>query len=127
MSIMLTCITLSIIFRQRTFLKTNSFSKARDLIKSFFDRGTEDIFNRINSKEARLTCPERIWPGARRKLDQLNAIISFGSLRIPPGNKLEALKGDRQGQYSIRINDQFRVCFIWTSEGPERVEITDYH
>ena len=97
------------------------------MIKSFFDRGTEDIFNRINSKEARLTCPERIWPVARRKLDQLNAVISFESLRIPPGNKLEALKGDRQGQYSIRINDQFRVCFIWTSEGPERVGITDFH
>ena len=97
------------------------------MIKSFFDRGTEDIFNRINSKGARFTCPEQIWHFARRKLDQLNAVISFASLRIPPGNKLEALKGDRKGQHSIRINDQFRVCFIWTSEGPERVEITDYH
>jgi proteic killer suppression protein len=81
----------------------------------------------MNSKEARLTCPERIWPVVRRKLDQLNAVISLGSLRIPPGNKLEALKGHRQGQYSIRVNDQFRICFIWTSDGPERVEITDYH
>ncbi|MDI6764428.1 MAG: type II toxin-antitoxin system RelE/ParE family toxin [Thermodesulfobacteriota bacterium] len=97
------------------------------MIKSFFDRGTEDIFNRTSSKEARLTCPERIWPTARRKLDQLNAVISLNSLRIPPGNKLEALKGDRRGQYSIRINDQFRICFIWASDGPESVEITDYH
>ena len=97
------------------------------MIKSFFDRGTEDIFNRINSKEARSTCPERIWALARRKLDQLNAVISFASLQIPPGNRLEALRGDRKGQQSIRINDQFRVCFIWTSEGPERAEITDYH
>jgi proteic killer suppression protein len=97
------------------------------LIKSFFDRGTEDIFNRMNSKEARLTWPERIWPVVLRKLDQLNAVISLGSLRIPPGNKLEALKGHRQGPYSIRVNDQFRICFIWTSDGPERVEITDYH
>ena len=91
------------------------------MIKSFFDRGTEDIFNRINSKKARLTCPEQIWPVARRKLDQLNAVISFESLRIPPGNKLEALKGDRQGQYSIRINDQFRVCFIRTARKPRSV------
>jgi proteic killer suppression protein len=97
------------------------------LIKSFFNRGTEDIFNRVNSKEARFTCPERIWPLARRKLDQLNAVVSLASLLIPPGNKLEVLKGERKGQHSIRINDQFRVCFIWTSEGPERVEIIDYH
>ena len=57
----------------------------------------------------------------------VNAVVSLDSLRIPPGNKLEVLKGDRRGQYSIRINDQFRVCFIWTPDGPERVEITDYH
>jgi proteic killer suppression protein len=64
---------------------------------------------------------------ARRKLDQLNAAVSLGSLSIPPGNRLEALKEDRQGQHSIRINQQFRVCFIWTDQGPERVEVTDYH
>jgi proteic killer suppression protein len=64
---------------------------------------------------------------APRKLDQLNAAVSLGSLRIPPGNRLEALSGDRQGQHSIRINDQYRVCFVWTDEGPERVEIADYH
>jgi proteic killer suppression protein len=97
------------------------------VIKSFFDRGTEDIFNRKRSKEARRTCPERIWRVAQRKLDLLNAVVSLGSLRIPPGNELEALKKDRIGRYSIRINDQFRVCFVWTEEGPERVEITDYH
>jgi len=97
------------------------------LIRSFFDRGTEDIFNRIVSKEARLTCPKKIWPVDQRKLDQLNAVVSFNSLGIPPGNKLEALKGDRQGQYSIRINNQFRICFTWTPDGPEQVEITDYH
>ena len=97
------------------------------MIQSFHDRGTEDIFNRLSSKEARRTCPESIWRVARRKLDQLNAAVSLHSLRIPPGNELEALKGDRSGQYSIRINQQFRVCFIWTDEGLERVEITDYH
>ena len=97
------------------------------MVRSFHDPGTEDIFNRINSKEARRACPESHWKVARRKLDQLNAVVSLGSLRIPPGNKLESLKGDRQGQYSIRINEQFRICFIWTDQGPERVEITDYH
>ena len=97
------------------------------MIKSFFDRGTGDIFNRIVSKEVRATCPKGIWRVAQRKLDQLNAVVSLDSLRISPGNKLEALKGDRRGQYSIRINDQFRVCFVWTPDGPERVEITDYH
>jgi proteic killer suppression protein len=64
---------------------------------------------------------------ARRKLDQLNAVVSIESLRIPPGNRLEALSGDRAGQYSIRINEQLRICFVWTDEGPEQMEIVDYH
>lgn len=97
------------------------------MIKSFFDKGTEEIFNRVRSKEARRACPEQIWGVARRKLDQLNAVVTLASLRIPPGNQLEALKEDRRGQYSIRINAQYRVCFVWTDDGPERVEITDYH
>jgi toxin HigB-1 len=97
------------------------------LIKSFFDKGTEDIFNRKRSKEARRSCPEQIWRVAQRKLDQLNAVVSLGSLRIPPGNEMEALKKERIGQHSIRMNDQFRVCFVWTEEGPERVEIPDSH
>jgi toxin HigB-1 len=97
------------------------------LIKSFFDQGTEDIFDRRGSMEARRTCPKKIWPVVQRKLDQLNAVVSLSSLRLPPGNRLESLKQDRLGQHSIRINDQFRVCFVWTEEGPERVEITDYH
>ncbi|MGZ8460330.1 MAG: type II toxin-antitoxin system RelE/ParE family toxin, partial [Candidatus Deferrimicrobiaceae bacterium] len=65
------------------------------MIRSFFDKGTEDIFNRKRSKEARRTCPERIWRVAQRKPDQLNAVVSLVSLRIPPGNELEALKKDR--------------------------------
>ncbi|RPJ05945.1 MAG: hypothetical protein EHM36_07615 [Deltaproteobacteria bacterium] len=97
------------------------------MIRSFLNVGTEDIFNRVGSKEARFTCPKKIWSVAQRKLDQLNAVVSLNSLRVPPGNKLEALKGNRQGQYSIRINDQFRICFTWTPDGPERVEISDYH
>lgn len=64
---------------------------------------------------------------ARRKLRQLQIAGTLGDLRVPPGNRLEALKGDRAGQHSIRINDQFRVCFRWTAAGAEDVEIVDYH
>ena len=88
---------------------------------------TEDVYNRVRSRDALRACPDWLWPVARRKLDQVNAAVSLLSLRIPPGNRLEALKGDRPGQHSIRINDQYRVCFVWTDDGPERVEITDYH
>jgi len=64
---------------------------------------------------------------AMRKLAMLNRAGKLEDLRIPPGNRLEALKGRRSGQYSVRINDQFRVCFVWTAEGPKDVEIVDYH
>ena len=64
---------------------------------------------------------------ARRKLDQLDAAGELTDLGSPPGNRLEALSGNRKGQHSIRINDQFRVCFVWTTRGPENVEIVDYH
>jgi proteic killer suppression protein len=64
---------------------------------------------------------------ARRKLAQLDAAATLDFLRAPPGNQLEALKGDRAGQHSIRVNDQFRVCFVWTAQGPTDVEIVDYH
>ena len=64
---------------------------------------------------------------AIRKLTQLDAAQTLDFLRSPPGNRLEALKGDRQGEYSIRINNQYRICFIWTEYGPEHVEIVDYH
>ncbi len=97
------------------------------MIKSFRDRGTEAIFDRKNTREARQACPQHIWRVAQRKLDQLNGAISLESLKIPPRNLLESLKGDRKGQHSIRINDQFRVCFVWTDDGVEDVEITDYH
>jgi len=68
-----------------------------------------------------------VWRVAQRKLDQLNAAVSLASLRMPPGNHLKALSQGRQGQHSMRINDQYRICFVWTDEGPERVEIADYH
>jgi proteic killer suppression protein len=96
-------------------------------IQSFADRGSEDLFDRVSSKAARRACPESPWAVARRKLDQLNAAVSLRSLAVPPGNALEALRGDRDGQHSIRINQQYRICFRWTDAGPERVEVTDYH
>jgi len=64
---------------------------------------------------------------AARKLDQIDSVIALHELRIPPNNKLESLSGDRKGQYSIRINDQYRICFVWTESGPDQVEIVDYH
>jgi proteic killer suppression protein len=60
-------------------------------------------------------------------LDRLNAAVTLAGLRVPPGNRLEALKGNRKGQHSIRVNDQFRVCFVWTDDGPANVDIVDYH
>ena len=97
------------------------------MIKSFRDKGTEDIYDRKNTKDARHVCPQQIWRVAQRKLDQLNGVVSLASLKIPPSNLLESLKDDRAGQHSIRINGQFRVCFVWTDDGAEDVEITDYH
>jgi toxin HigB-1 len=70
---------------------------------------------------------EAIRDQAARKLDMLNAAATLNDLRSPPGNRLEALAGDRAGQHSIRINDQYRICFEWTDQGPANVEITDYH
>lgn len=97
------------------------------MIRSFKNTGTEEIFNGKDTKAARRTCPQSLWKTAVRKLDQLDSVISLNELRVPPGNQLESLKGDRKGQYSIRINDQYRICFIWTETGPDRVEIVDYH
>jgi len=97
------------------------------VIQSFKDKGMEDIFNGKNSKDARKICPQSLWKITVRKLDQLDSVKHLGELRVPPNNKLEALTRDRKGQYSIRINDQYHICFIWQAAGPEKVEITDYH
>ncbi len=96
-------------------------------IVSFAGKGTEDIFNGRNSKEARKTLPMQLWRIAQRKLDMLNAAADLKDLRVPPGNRLEKLGGDREGQYSIRINEQYRICFFWTEEGAVDVKIEDYH
>ena len=97
------------------------------MIVSFGAAGTEDIFNGKNSKAARKTCPETLWKVAARKLDQLDSVASLDDLRVPPGNRLEALSGSRKGQFSIRVNDQHRICFLWAENGPDRVEIVDHH
>lgn len=97
------------------------------MIRSFKGKGTEDIYNGVKSRIARRTCPQSIWKIAARKLEQLDSVIALDELRIPPGNRLEALERDREGQYSIRINGQYRICFVWTESGPDEVEIVDYH
>ena len=97
------------------------------MIQSFKNIGTADIFNGENTKDARKTCPTSLWKVTTRKLDLLDSVTALQDLRIPPGNQLEALSGDRKGQYSIRINDQYRICFRWTVLGPEAAEIVDYH
>jgi proteic killer suppression protein len=97
------------------------------MIRSFRDRGTEEIFNGQNTKDARRTCPPVLWPVAGRKLDQLDSVQSLEELRVPPGNRFERLAGDRAGQYSIRINDQYRICFEWVDAEPAGVQIVDYH
>jgi len=97
------------------------------MIQSFKNKGTEDIFNGLSSKIARKICPKNLWKIAARKLDQIDSVLSLDELRIPPGNRLEALTRNRLGQYSVRINDQYRICFKWSETGPIEVEITDYH
>ena len=97
------------------------------MIQSFENTGTEDIFDGKNTKAARRICPQSLWRVATRKLDQLDSVNSLDELGIPPGNRLEALTGNRKGQHSIRINDQYRICFVWTDIGPDAVEIVDYY
>ena len=92
------------------------------MIRSFADKDTQAL-----ASGERVRRWINIESVARRKLAQLHAAASLDFMRIPPGNRLEALKGDRSGQYSIRINDQFRVCFVWKDGDAYAVEITDYH
>jgi toxin HigB-1 len=92
------------------------------MIQSFRDADTQALFEaRSNRRWA------AIQSVALRKLDQIEAAPTLSDLRMPPGNRLEALKGNRSGQHSIRINDQYRICFIWKEDGAHEVEITDYH
>jgi len=97
------------------------------MIRTFRDHGTEDVFDGADTRAARRACPRALWAIARRKLDQLNRVRDLRELKVPPGNRLERLRGDRSEQYSIRINDQYRVCFFWENGYADEVEITDYH
>ena len=97
------------------------------MIQSFKSKATEEIFDGKSTKAAKKICPQDLWRIVFRKLDQLDSVLKLDELRVPPGNRLEALSGDRKGQYSIRINDQYRICFIWAENGPMDVEIADYH
>ncbi len=94
------------------------------MIKSFKDTATEKVFNGEFPGKG---FPSDLIKVARRKLMMVHAAHRLDDLRVPPNNRLEALKRDRAGQHSIRINDQFRVCFKWTGDGAEEVEICDYH
>lgn len=93
------------------------------MLRSFRDEDTTAVWARQRSRKL----DNNLQRAALRKLTILDAAESLDDLRVPPGNRLEKLKGDRAGQHSIRINDQWRICFRWTDAGPEDVEITDYH
>ena len=93
------------------------------MIKSFKDKETEKVFNRNYSKKL----PETIQQRALRKLRMIDAAADINDLRVPPGNRLEALSGNREGQHSIRINNQWRICFTWSQGDAYDVEIVDYH
>ena len=93
------------------------------MIRDFADKEAENVWNGTPSRRL----PSGIQAVARRKLRMLNNAATLDDLRIPPANRLEALKGDRKGQHSMRINDPWRVCFAWHDDGAYRVEIVDYH
>jgi len=96
------------------------------MIVGFGNKATHDVYNGIDSKEAR-TIPKALWTVACRKLDMLDAAQDLLDLRAPPGNRLEKLKGDLTGRFSIRINDQYRIVFSWNHGNVEDVRIEDYH
>lgn len=93
------------------------------MIRSFADPETERIWSGRRSRKL----PPDIQAAALRKLRMLNQARVLSDMRVPPGNRLEALRGSRKGQHSIRINDQWRICFVWQAGGPDHVEIVDYH
>ena len=93
------------------------------MIKSFRDANTERVFNREFVKRY----PREIQQRAFMRLNAIDAAVRLEDLRLPPSNRLEALKGDRKGEHSVRINDQWRICFLWLDGHAERVEIVDYH
>ena len=98
------------------------------MIVSYADSATEDLFNGRSTKALRRVLPHNLWRTGAQRLEQLDSADQLEDLRVPPGNRLEPMKGKRRkGQYSIRINDQYRICFHWTEQGPAEVEAVDYH
>lgn len=97
------------------------------MIVSFKNEATENIYNGKDTKKARKLLPKQLWKIAQRKLDMLDSAVELKDLKVPPSNRFEALSGDRDGQYSISINMQYRICFIWKEDGVYDVEIVDYH
>lgn len=97
------------------------------MILTFHDEGSEDVYNGRDTRKARKACPPELWRKAQMKLQMIRNAKKLNDLRAPPGNRLELLERDRQGQHSIRINDRYRICFEWTDTGAGRVEIVDYH
>jgi toxin HigB-1 len=98
-----------------------------DILASFKNKGTEDIFNGKNTTAARKTCPESLWEIAVPKLDQPGSVVLLDERRVPPGNWPETLGGGRIGQRSASINERYLICFRGSESGPEQVEIVDYH
>ena len=97
------------------------------MIQTFSDEGTYDVYVGADSKAARRALPKPLWPAARRKLHWLDAAQGVDALRVPPGNRLEALKGDRAGLFSVRINDQYRITFRFVEGNAYEVGCEDYH
>jgi proteic killer suppression protein len=97
------------------------------VIRSFANAATEDLFDGVDSRRARHACPVQLWPVVRRKLTQLNRVRELQELAVPPGNRLERLRGDRSHQRSIRVSEQYRLCFRWEDGYADEVEVIDYH
>lgn len=97
------------------------------MIATFADAATEDVFDGRDSRRARGVCPSTLWRVARRKLDLINRASDLRDLAVPPGNRLERLKGDRADRWSVRINEQYRICFTWEEGYAYDVEITEDH
>ena len=96
------------------------------MIRSFADQATADVYVGVESKAAR-RIPKALWPVVRRKLDVLHRARALGDLRLPSGNRLEALKGDRTGEWSLRVNDQYRITFRFKAGHAHEVACEDYH
>ena len=105
---------------------TLSVLQCYGVIRTLADAATRDIWNGINSKAAR-RIPRDIWPIVRRKLDQLDAVMTLDDLRVPPGNRLHALAGDLAACHAVRVNDQYRIVFRFVGQDAHDVRCTDYH